>query len=236
MTFEQSKLPYAYDALEPAISAETMKLHYGKHHAGYVDKLNEAVKDTDLEGKSLEEVIQWAASDADRKGVFDNAAQAWNHAFFWECMSPNGGGKPDGALMRDIESAFGSYKDFRKKFLDAGAGQFGSGWVWLVMENGKLAVVSTSNADTPLTRAQQPLLTCDVWEHAYYLDYRNERPDFLETFIDKLVNWEFVAEQFASQGEGNSAAARKYQDAQQAFAESGKVGKAAREAKASLAE
>ena len=211
MAFELMKLPYDYDALAPAVSADTLKFHHDKHHAGYVDKLNKLVEGTDLKDKSLEEVVRWAAGDADRKAVFNNAAQAWNHAFFWECMGPGGGGKPDSELLKEIEKTFGSYDDFRQKFVDTGVGQFGSGWVWLVNDDGKLAIVSTPNAETPLTGSQQPLMTCDVWEHAYYLDYQNRRPDFLETFIDKLVNWEFVAEQFSAKGES----AKVYHDAQQ---------------------
>ena len=197
MAFELPDLPYSKDALAPAISAETLDFHHGKHHKTYVDRLNGAIEGTDMADKSLEDVIKWAASDSSRTGVFNNAAQTWNHTFFWESMKPNGGGKPSGDLLSGIESAFGSFDAFREKFLADGAGQFGSGWVWLVEDGGKLDIVTTSNAGTPLTDGKKPLLTCDVWEHAYYLDYQNRRPDFLSTFMDKLVNWDFVSANLA---------------------------------------
>ena len=221
MTFELPKLPYPKDALEPHISAQTFDFHHGKHHATYVNNLNKFVEDNkDLQGKSLEEIINWAADGADRKGVFNNAAQVWNHTFFWHSMTPNGGGEPKGELLQSIEEAFGDYKTFRDKFVAAGAGQFGSGWVWLVLDSGKAKIVGTANAETPVTGSAMPLITCDVWEHAYYLDYQNRRPDFLSTFIDKLVDWEFAADNFKNQGEGAAAAARRYQDAQKKFASS----------------
>lgn len=193
MAFELPALPYKNDALAPAISAETLNFHHGKHHATYVDRLNGAIKGTDQESQSLEDVIRWSAADASRTGIFNNAAQTWNHTFFWESMKPNGGGKPSGDLASAIDSAFGGFDKFREKFLAAGAGQFGSGWVWLVADKGKLDVVTTANAGTPLTDGKTALITCDVWEHAYYLDYQNRRPDFLATFMDKLVNWDFAA-------------------------------------------
>ena len=193
MAFELPALPYKNDALAPAISAETLNFHHGKHHATYVDRLNGAIKGTEQESQSLEEVIRWSAADASRTGIFNNAAQTWNHTFFWESMKPNGGGKPSGDLASAIDSSFGGFDKFREKFLTAGAGQFGSGWVWLVADKGKLEVVTTSNAGTPLTAGKTALITCDVWEHAYYLDYQNRRPDFLATFMDKLVNWDFAS-------------------------------------------
>ncbi len=188
MTFELPELPYATDALEPYLSAETFEYHYGKHHKAYVDKLNELVAGTDDEGKSLEDVILGS------QGVtFNNAAQIWNHTCYWNSMSPNGGGKPTGAVADAVDEAFGSYDDFRTQFKDAAVQQFGSGWAWLVLDGGKLAVMSTGNADLPMKHDKQALITCDVWEHAYYIDYRNRRPDYVETFLDHLVNWDAVA-------------------------------------------
>lgn len=220
MTFRLPDLPYALDALAPHMSAETLKYHHGKHHAGYVKKLNDAVEGTGLADLSLEEIIHKTADDEDQVGVFNNAAQVWNHGFFWRCMTPGGGGRPEGELARQIDADFGSFDAFREAFREAATGRFGSGWAWLVSEGGKLKVVSTPNAVPPMTHGQQALLTCDVWEHAYYLDYQNERPRFVETFLDHLVNWDFVAERFEMQGEGNSTAARRYRDAQEAFARS----------------
>jgi Fe-Mn family superoxide dismutase len=192
MAFELPNLPYAKDALEPHISAQTFDFHHGKHHKAYVDKTNELIAGSDLEGKSLEAVIQ-SAADAKNQGLYNQSAQIWNHTFFWNSMAPNGGGTPSGAVAELIDSSFGSYEEFAKQFKAAGAGRFGSGWVWLVAEGGKAKIVATLNADTPLTTpGQTPLLTCDVWEHAYYLDYQNRRPDFLAAFLDKLVNWEFA--------------------------------------------
>lgn len=217
------------------MSAKTLEFHHGKHHAGYVQKLNDAIEGTDLENLSLEEIIQKTADDDEKTGVFNNAAQVWNHSFFWQCMTPNGGGEPDGELAQRIEKDFGEFDSFRQKFIDAASGQFGSGWTWLVLEGGQLRVVSTSNAVPPMVHGQQALLTCDVWEHAYYLDYQNDRGKFVETFCDNLVNWDFVADQFASQGEGNSAAAGRYRKAQEEFAQSGKVEEAAETAAKSVA-
>ncbi|WP_455373427.1 superoxide dismutase [Limibacillus halophilus] len=192
MAFELPNLPYAKDALEPHISAQTFDFHHGKHHNAYVVKTNELIAGSDLEGKSLEEVIQ-AAADAKNQGLYNQSAQIWNHTFFWSSMAPNGGGAPSGAVGDLINASFGSYEEFAKQFKAAGAGRFGSGWVWLVAEGGKAKIVATLNADTPLTTpGQTPLLTCDVWEHAYYLDYQNRRPDFLAAFLDHLVNWDFA--------------------------------------------
>lgn len=230
MKFKLPDLPYEKDALEPHMSAKTLEFHHGKHHAGYVQKLNDAIDGTDLDGLSLEEIIQKTASDDAQAGVFNNAAQVWNHSFFWQCMKPNGGGRPDGELGRLIDDEFGDFESFRQSFLDAATGQFGSGWAWLVLEGGHLRVVSTPNAVPPMVHGQQALLTCDVWEHAYYLDYQNDRPNFVETFWDNLVDWDFVAEQLTMQGEGNSVAAGRYRKAQEDFAQSGNVGDAAKAA------
>ena len=205
MNFTLPDLPFPPDALAPHMSAETLQYHHGKHHAGYVRKLNQAVEGTGLANLSLEEIILKTADEAEHTGVFNNAAQVWNHSFFWHCLSPKGGGKPDGELSRQIDEDFGSFDTFREAFLDAATGQFGSGWAWLVSEAGKLKVVSTANAVTPMVNGQQALLTCDVWEHAYYLDYQNKRSRFVENFLDHLVNWEFVNEQFQLPGEGASS-------------------------------
>jgi len=195
MAFELPALPYEKTALEPFISAQTLDFHHGKHHNAYVTNLNNLVKDTDLASKSLEEIIMVAAKDLPAKqGVFNNAAQVWNHTFFWNCMKQGGGGKPTGAVLAKIEAAFGSYEKFAKDFKNAAVTQFGSGWAWLVEENGALKITKTANADLPMAHGQKALLTVDVWEHAYYLDYQNRRPDFVQTFLDKLVNWDFVAQ------------------------------------------
>jgi Fe-Mn family superoxide dismutase len=196
MAFELPPLPYDYDALDPYISARTLEFHHDKHHAGYVTNLNNLTKDTDLASKSLEEVIMASANDPAKGGIFNNAAQVWNHTFFWNCMKSNGGGSPSGELADKINAAFGSLDQFKQEFKNAGATQFGSGYAWLVLDNGDLKVVKTPNAVNPMTSNQTPLLTCDVWEHAYYLDYQNRRPDFLQTFLDNLVNWDYVAEQY----------------------------------------
>ncbi|MCW5749331.1 MAG: superoxide dismutase [Alphaproteobacteria bacterium] len=192
MPFELPALPYAKDALAPHISAETLEFHHGKHHKAYVDNLNRMVTDTPMDSMPLEEVIKAASKDAAKAGIFNNAAQVWNHSFYWQCMKPGGGGKPNGAISRKIASDLGSYDKFLAAFKDAAATQFGSGWAWLVLDGGKLAVVKTANADVPLVRGQTPLLTIDVWEHAYYIDFRNLRPKYIETFMDSLVNWDFV--------------------------------------------
>lgn len=191
-------LPYGLDALEPNISRSTLEFHYGKHHAAYVANLNNLVAGTDLETKSLEDTITAVAGDAGKAGVFNNAAQVWNHSFYWQCMKPDGGGQPTGALADKINADFGSYEAFVEKFKAAGATQFGSGWAWLVLDNGTLMVTKTANADLPLAHGQKALLTMDVWEHAYYLDYQNRRPDYMTTYLEKLVNWDFVAANLAA--------------------------------------
>ena len=192
MTFELPPLPYAPTALEPHMSANTFSFHYNKHHQAYVTNLNNLVKDTPLARKSLEDVILESAKDPSKAGIFNNAAQVWNHTFFWNSMAPNGGGKPTGAIAAKIDSDLGGYDKFKDDFKAAGVGQFGSGWAWLVLDGGKLKITKTPNADLPMAHGQKALLTCDVWEHAYYLDYQNRRPDFLGVFLDHLVNWDFV--------------------------------------------
>ena len=199
MPFELPPLPYAKDALAPYISANTLDFHYGKHHQTYVTTLNNLTKDTPLAPKSLKEVINAAADDPGKSGVFNNAAQVWNHTFFWNCMKPAGGGKPTGTVATAIDEAFGSYEKFAEEFKNACVTQFGSGWGWLAAENENLKVLKTSNADLPLVHGQRALLTCDVWEHAYYLDYQNRRADFVQALLDHLVNWEFVAQNLRRQ-------------------------------------
>ena len=192
MAFTLPELPYARNALEPHMSEETLDYHYGKHHNTYVENLNKMVPGTEFEGKSLEDIIKSSSG-----GVFNNAAQVWNHTFFWHCLSPNGGGKPTGELAAAIDKAFGSFDAFKEEFTKTAVTTFGSGWGWLVKKSdGSLAIVSTSNAGNPMTSGDKPLLTCDVWEHAYYIDYRNARPKFLEGFWN-LVNWDFVAKNLA---------------------------------------
>lgn len=191
MAFELPALPYERDALEPHISKETLDYHYGKHHNTYVVKLNGLAKGTELESKSLEEVIKTSQG-----GVFNNAAQIWNHTFYWNCLSPNGGNQPSGELASAINKAFGSYEEFVAKFTESAVNNFGSSWTWLVKNaDGSVEIVNTSNAATPLTTAQKPLLTCDLWEHAYYIDYRNVRPDYLKAFW-ALVNWSFAEDNY----------------------------------------
>ncbi len=193
MAFELPALPYAKDALAPHISAETLDFHYGKHHQTYVTNLNNLVPGTEFEGLSLEEIVLKSSG-----GVFNNAAQVWNHTFYWNSLSPNGGGEPTGALAAAINAAFGSFDGFKEAFTKCAVTTFGSGWAWLVKNaDGSLALVSTSNAGCPLTAGQKPLLTCDVWEHAYYIDYRNARPTYLNAFW-ALVNWEFAASNYAA--------------------------------------
>jgi Fe-Mn family superoxide dismutase len=193
MAFELPPLPFAIDALEPHISARTFEFHHGKHHAAYVTNLNNLTKDTDLASKSLEEVIKVAAADLPAKqGIFNNAAQVWNHTFFWNCLKKGGGGKPGAKLLARIESDLGGFDKFKEDFKAAAVGQFGSGWAWLVEEGGKLKITKTANADLPMAHGQKALLTVDVWEHAYYLDWQNRRPDFVQCFLDNLVNWDFV--------------------------------------------
>ncbi|MEI6830973.1 MAG: superoxide dismutase [Synechococcaceae cyanobacterium ELA445] len=191
-------LPYGLDALEPHISRQTLEFHHGKHHAAYVANLNKLIEGTDLESKSLDEVILAVAGDASKAGVFNNAAQVWNHTFYWQGIKPGGGGAPTGALADKITADLGSYEKLVEELKAAGATQFGSGWAWLVLENGTLKVTKTGNADLPLAHGQKALLTIDVWEHAYYLDYQNRRPDYISTFLDKLVNWDFAAANLAA--------------------------------------
>lgn len=194
MAFELPALPYAKDALAPHISAETLDFHHGKHHNTYVTTLNTLVKDSPLAGKTLEEIIKDSAGDPAKTAIFNNSAQIWNHTFYWHSMKPGGGGKPTGAIAEKIDSDLGGYDKFVEQFKTAGATQFGSGWAWLVVEGGKLKVTKTPNAETPLTTGAVPLLTMDVWEHAYYIDFRNARPKYMETFLDHLVNWDFANE------------------------------------------
>ena len=193
MAFTLPELPYSKDALEPHISAETLEYHHGKHHNAYVTNLNGLIEGTDMADKSLEEIIESATG-----GVFNNAAQVWNHSFYWKCMTPGGGGTPSGELAAAIDRDFGSFDAFKEQFAKAGATLFGSGWTWLVAEDGALKITQTSNADLPLKHGQTALLTMDVWEHAYYVDYRNARPKYIEAFLNELVNWGFVAENLAA--------------------------------------
>ena len=191
MSYELPELPYASDALEPHISAETFSYHHGKHHAAYVNKLNEMTDGDD--SKSLEELIRTAEG-----GLFNQAAQVWNHTFYWSCMAPGGGGAPSGDLAEAIVRDFGSFEDFTSQFKAAAAGQFGSGWAWLCWNGSSLEICTIANAGNPMTDGKTPLLTCDVWEHAYYVDFRNARPKYLATFFESLVNWEFVSANYAS--------------------------------------
>jgi Fe-Mn family superoxide dismutase len=197
MTIELPPLPYDQSALEPHISANTLSFHYGKHHQAYVTNYNNLVKDTPLADKSLEDVVKEVAGDSAKVGVFNNGAQVWNHTFFWNSMKPNGGGKPSGELASKIDADLGGYDKFVADFKTAATTQFGSGWAWLVLDGGKLAISKTANADTPLVHGKTPLFTVDVWEHAYYLDYQNRRPDFVAVVLEKLVNWDFVAQNLA---------------------------------------
>jgi Fe-Mn family superoxide dismutase len=193
--FSLPPLPYPEDALAPVISATTIGFHYGKHHRAYVDNLNKAVADTDFAHKSLDDVVKATANDPARVAIFNNAAQDWNHTFYWNSMRPNGGGMPTGTIADHIKDSFGDYAKFRQEFATAAVTQFGSGWAWLVQDQDKkLKVVKTANADTPMARGATCLLTCDVWEHAYYLDYQNRRPDYVNAWLDKLVNWDFASQ------------------------------------------
>ena len=192
--FTLMALPYADNALAPVITPNTIGFHYGKHHKTYVDNLNNLVKGTDLEGKSLEEVVLATAGKADKAPLFNNSAQIWNHDFYWKSMKPNGGGVPTGKVADRINEAFGSFEEFKKQLSATTVSQFGSGWGWLVADSaGKLKVVKTGNAEVPMTQGLKPLLTIDVWEHAYYLDHQNRRADYVNAVIDKLLNWEFAA-------------------------------------------
>ena len=187
-------LPYAESALDPVISANTLSFHYGKHHKGYVDTLNKLVAGTELVGLSLEQLINETAGQADKVAIFNNAAQTWNHTFYWRSLRPKGGGEPPAELMDLIKSAFGNVDACKKELATAATTQFGSGWAWLVLEGDKLKVVKTANAETPLTKGAKPLLTIDVWEHAYYLDFQNRRADYVNAVLDKLINWDFAAD------------------------------------------
>ena len=207
MTYTLAPLPYSKSALEPVISARTMDFHYGKHHAGYVDKLNKLVEGTPYAGMPLEEVIRRTAGDRKAAGIFNNAAQVWNHDFFWHSMTPGGGGDPSGPLGRQIAADFGSLESFAKEFVTQATGLFGSGWTWLVADADGLHIISTTNAELPMISQQHALLACDVWEHAYYLDYQNNREAFVRGYLDKLANWNFAAERFAQRDQTPAAVA-----------------------------
>lgn len=195
MSFELPSLPYANDALAPYMSAETLDFHHGKHHQTYVTNLNNLLKDNELQGASLEDIVVKSSKDTSMAGIFNNAGQHWNHIMFWQCMKPNGGGSIPSELEARLNSDFGSVDQFKEAFIQAGTTQFGSGWAWLAIDNGKLVVTKSANASNPLIDGMKPILGCDVWEHSYYIDYRNKRPDYLKAFLDSLVNWEFVASQ-----------------------------------------
>ena len=195
MTFELPSLPYASDALAPYMSSETLDFHHGKHHQTYVTNLNNLVKDTDMQDSSLEEIVVKSSKDPSMAGIFNNAGQHWNHILFWQCMKPNGGGSMPSELESRITSDLGGIDQFKEAFIQAGITQFGSGWVWLAIDNGKLVVTKSPNASNPLVDGMKPILGCDVWEHSYYIDYRNKRPDYLKAFLDSMVNWEFVTSQ-----------------------------------------
>jgi len=236
VAFEIPPLPYPKDALEPHLSAETIELHYEKHHKGYLEKLRKSTEGKPEAEQSLEDLIRTAEGN-----VFNNAAQVWNHSFYWMSLNPDGGGRPDETLLGVLESSFGSFERFRERFSEAANGEFGSGWAWLVKDGtGRMSVCSSSDAENPLQRSFTPLLTLDVWEHAYYVDYRNERARYVEAFLDHLLNWDFVASNLVlapnpatgrdAQGEGNREADRRYREGATAFAESGRVDLAARRA------
>ena len=195
MSFELPSLPYANDALAPYMSSETLDFHHGKHHQTYVTNLNNLLKDHELQSSSLEDIVVKTSKDASMAGIFNNAGQHWNHILFWQCMKPNGGGSIPSELEGRLNSDFGSVEQFKEAFIQAGTKQFGSGWAWLAIDNGKLVVTKSPNASNPLVDGMKPILGCDVWEHSYYIDYRNKRPDYLKAFLDSLVNWEFVASQ-----------------------------------------
>jgi len=237
MKFEIPPLPYPKDALEPHLSAETLELHYEKHHKGYLSKLQKSIEGKPEADQTLEELIRSSSGD-----LFNNAAQVWNHSFYWKSLDPEGGGEPGEGLRSVLATSFGSYENFRQQFSEAANGEFGSGWAWLVRNSrGRLSVRSSSDAENPLQRDLVPLLTLDVWEHAYYVDYRNERARYVEGFLDHLLNWDFVASNLARaeaasegqediQGEGNRDADRRYRDGASAFADSDRVESAARSA------
>ena len=195
MSFELPKLDYAKNALAPIMSEETLDLHHGKHHQTYITNLNNFIKDTDMAGMSLEEIVHNSSKDKSKAGIFNNASQHWNHELFWKCMKPNGGGSIPKKLEERIKSDLGSVEEFKKQFIQAGISQFGSVWCWLSIKDGKLVVSKTPNAENPLIHNMKPILGCDVWEHSYYVDYRNRRPEYLDNFFEKLINWEFVESQ-----------------------------------------
>lgn len=197
MAFDLPPLPYGKNALEPHMSARTLEFHHGKHHKAYVDALNKLASGTPFEKAKLEDVVKESFKDKKNIAIFNNAAQAWNHNFFWHCMRPNGGGAPRGDLAKRIEHDFGTLDAFKSQFKEAATAQFGSGWAWLIEDGNKLAIAKTANAENPLALGQKALLTCDVWEHAYYLDYQNRRGDMVQAFLDHLVNWDFVAKNAA---------------------------------------
>ena len=198
MSFTLPELPYAYDALAPYMSAETLEYHHDKHHNAYVVKGNELAEAAGLSGKSLEEIVQISFKDPSKQGLFNNAGQHWNHVHFWNWMKPSGGGNLPGELEKAINDSFSSFEQFRARFIEAGVTQFGSGWAWLVLNGeGKLEIMKTPNAENPLAHGKTAILGVDVWEHSYYIDYRNARPKYMEAFVDSLVNWEYVAELFA---------------------------------------
>ena len=196
-TFTLPELPYAYDALGPYMSKETLEFHHDKHHKAYVDKGNELIAGTGLEGKSLEEIVVATFKDPSKAGLFNQAGQHWNHIHFWNWMKPNGGGKKiPGSLEKAINDSFGGFDKFKADFVAAGVGQFGSGWAWLVNDGGKLSIMKTPNGENPLAHGKNGILGVDVWEHSYYIDYRNARPKYLEAFVDNLINWEYVAQMY----------------------------------------
>jgi len=192
MAITLPQLPFEKDALAPYISANTLEFHHGKHHKAYVDNLNKLIEGTELAAKSLEEIIKIAAKDSAKAGIFNNAAQVWNHSFYWQCLKKAGGGAPTGAVAEKIKATWGNFEKFADDLKNAGITQFGSGWAWLISEGNELKITKTANADTPIAHGQKPLLTIDVWEHAYYLDYQNRRPDYLSAVIQNLINWDFV--------------------------------------------
>jgi superoxide dismutase, Fe-Mn family len=234
MAFYLPALPYAKNALEPHISARTLEFHHGKHHAAYVETLNELIEGSEFADLSLEEIIQRTADSAAHRNIFNAAGQHWNHSFFWPCMSAEGGGRPSDALGDMIAREFGDYGAFREKFIAACHDRFGSGWAWLVADAGRLAVISTPNGEPPMVAGRRALLACDLWEHAYYLDYQNRREDFVAAFLDHLANWNFATEQLRLEGEGSYTAAHLYDEAAERHARSGRVAGEAEAARAAL--
>ena len=202
MSFSLPDLPYSVDALAPHVSADTLRLHHGKHHATYVDKLNGLVSGTPMESMDLDTVVLESAGNADQVGIFNNAGQAWNHNHYWNCMKPNGGGAPTGDIADAINGSFGSFDTFREQFLAAATAHFGSGWAWLVADGGTLKITATPNAKSCIVDGHTSLIACDVWEHSYYLDYQNRRPEYLSAFVDKLLNWDYVNQQLAAARNG----------------------------------